>query len=319
MKKQIGMTRPAMSMHADRGAPGYAGQAYADSLAEFGQPVSLPRSGGYLLKRRIPGSGDADAMGCYPLFFCNAWSRLGEDLGALENEIVSVSLVADPFGDYTPADLEAVFDCVLPYKEHYLVDLDQPLEETGTKQQRRQALKALQGIRVEVCNDPPRFAGEWDRLYDNLRRRYDIQGIRSFSMHAFEAQLKIPGMVVLQAFHGETLVGAQLYFVQGDVVHCHLGAVTAEGYDTGAFYAMDYASFDYFAGRGRWLDLGGGAGICTSQQDGLSQYKQRWSSATRPVYFCGRIINRERYETLAQRINAPNTSYFPSYRAGEFR
>ena len=302
----------------DNRAEGYASPAYAESLADFGEPVFLPGCGGFLLRRRIPGTDEFDAMGCYPLFCCQEWSRLGDDLAKLPADIVSVALVADPFGDYTTGDLEAVFDCVVPYKEHFLVDLDRALEETGTKQHRKQALKALRKMRIEVCPDPASFSGEWDRLYDHLRLRYDIRGIRSFSKRSFEAQLNMPGIVVLQAIQEDRLVGAQLYFTQGDVVHCHLGAVSAEGYATGAFYAMDYFSYEYFAGRGRWLDLGGGAGIHTSPQDGLSQYKRRWSSMTRPVYFCGRILNHARYEQLARALHPEETTYFPVYRAGEF-
>ena len=66
---------------------GYAHPAYAHSLAEFGSPRPLPRSGGWLLERPIPGSPYRDAMGCYPLFAAQDWSRLYSDLDEISGGI----------------------------------------------------------------------------------------------------------------------------------------------------------------------------------------------------------------------------------------
>ncbi|MBN2161619.1 MAG: hypothetical protein JXR25_12640 [Pontiellaceae bacterium] len=297
---------------------GYASRAYAESLDEFGELLHLPRCDGYLLKRPISGSPFFDAMGCYPLFFCRDWSALEADLAALPESIVSVSLVADPYAAYTPALLKSTFDHVVNYKQHYVIGLENPLEKIGTKHHRREARLALRDIRVERCIDPAGFASEWDRLYDELRKRYEINGIRSFSLRSFERLLSMPEIVVLQAFCGERMLGAQLYFIQDDVVHCHLGAVNKEGYTCGAFYALDYASFEYFSGKAKWLDIGGGAGLCSKGSDGLSRYKQGWSSELHPVYFCGRIINPDAYRNLSFASGAADGGYFPAYRAGEF-
>src|SRR4051812_33133883 len=52
---------------------GYQGPGYVASLREFGRPLSLSRTGGFLLERAIPGTADRDAMGPYPLFCCRDW------------------------------------------------------------------------------------------------------------------------------------------------------------------------------------------------------------------------------------------------------
>jgi len=295
---------------------GYAGRAYAESLSEFGDLLRLPRCGGYLLRRPIPGTDRHDAMGCYPLFFCADWSALEADLAELRGGIVSVSLVADPFGDHSAAQLESAFDVVNPYRVHYIVDLEAPPEKTGSRHHRREARKALEKIQVEVCKDPPGFSGDWNKLYQALAVRHGIRGIRAFSRRAFERQLAIPGIVVHLAWCGGRLVGAQLFFQQDDVVHCHLGAVVDEGYETGAFYAMDRFAIGYFSGRARKLDLGGGAGLASTGDDGLSRYKKGWATETVPVCFCGRVADRDRYEALAP--PSGGTGYFPAYREGEF-
>ena len=122
----------------------------------------------------------------------------------------------------------------------------------------------------------------------------------------------MPEIVVHQAFHDDELVGAQLYYVQDDVVHCHLGAVTDKGYKKMAFYALDFYSFEYFSGKARLLDLGGGVGFSGSGDDGLSRYKRGWSAQTQPVYFCGRITNPERYAAVTSKLELENTHYFPN-------
>ncbi len=297
---------------------GYASHAYAASLGEFGELIHLPLSDGYLLKRGIPGTDEYDAMGCYPLFFCEDWARLKEDLTNLPADIVSVTLVTDPFGRYSKSDLDECFDVVNPFKHHFIVDLEEARDSIGTKHHRKEARKALKHIRVEACNDPVDCAESWYELYDNLRIRHNIQGIRAFSNEAFLKQLKMPEMVMHQAFYGDELVGAQLYLVQNDTVHCHLGAVTDVGYKRGAFYALDSYSYEYFGGTVRWLDLGGGVGCSGDGEDGLNLYKKGWSAETRPVYFCGCIMNPERYAALVRERGQEETHYFPAYREGEF-
>ena len=74
---------------------GYAAEEYARSLAEFGEPLALPKSGGWLLSRALPEGPGRDATGCYPLFCCADWNGLSDDLQSVPAEIVSVSLVAD--------------------------------------------------------------------------------------------------------------------------------------------------------------------------------------------------------------------------------
>ena len=103
---------------ADATAPGYLSARYARALSEFGAPRALPRSGGWLLERDIPEAQGRDAMGCYPIFACRDWRLLATDLAELEEHLVSVALVADPFGDHDRALLENCFDFLRPFKEH---------------------------------------------------------------------------------------------------------------------------------------------------------------------------------------------------------
>jgi hypothetical protein len=103
---------------------GYGHPAYAASLSEFGKPRHLQRSNGWLLERPIRDCGSRDAMGCYPLFVCSDWSRLGADLENIGEDLICVALVTDPLGEYDVSYLRECFpDVTIPFKEHFIVDL----------------------------------------------------------------------------------------------------------------------------------------------------------------------------------------------------
>ena len=121
---------------------GYLHPAYAESLAEFGTPYLLPASGGWLLKRPVPGVPYQDAMGCYPLFACRDWSQLGADLADIRTDLVSLALVADPFGIYEYTTLKRCFDTVSPFKDHFIIDLSLPLRTFVSAHHRYRGRKA---------------------------------------------------------------------------------------------------------------------------------------------------------------------------------
>ena len=96
---------------------GYLHPRYAESLCEFGEPLHLPRSGGWLLMRRVD-SNRADAMSAYPLFACLDWKSLKSDIDQLAKSLVSVVVVTDPFGDYDEALLRESFCDLQPPLSH---------------------------------------------------------------------------------------------------------------------------------------------------------------------------------------------------------
>ena len=94
---------------------GFSHPDYAASLAQFGSPRFLQSCQGWILERSNPGTACRDAIGCYPLFACRNWSQLPVDLKTLENDLVSLSLVTDPFGQYDLELLHECFDIVIPF------------------------------------------------------------------------------------------------------------------------------------------------------------------------------------------------------------
>ncbi|HMK83385.1 MAG TPA: GNAT family N-acetyltransferase, partial [Candidatus Bathyarchaeia archaeon] len=155
-------------------------------------------------------------------------------------------------------------------------------------------------------------------LFAFLVKRHKITGIRAFSKSAFAKQLRIPGMVMFRASSGGETVGLDLWYVQGQVAYGHLVACSPLGYKLSASYALKWFLIQYFADKVNWIDMGGTTGIEPDTDDGLTKFKRGWATGTRPVYFCGRILNDQIYSELVKAMGTPTSDYFPAYRAREF-
>jgi hypothetical protein len=299
---------------------GYLHSSYVHSLIEFGEPLELPASKGWILKRSISGTSEFDGMGCYPIFTCEKWFGLEKDLASFDNQLVSLAVVTDPFGEYNQQDLIRCFkDIVIPYKEHFIVDLQRQPKEFVAVHHQRNAHKAMKVIDVEICTEPLKYLDQWLALYNTLIERHNITGITRFSVDAFAKQLNVPGIVAFRARSDDKTVGMLLWYVQGNVAYYHLGAYSPDGYKLNASFALFWTLLGYFAGRGlRWLSLGAGAGIHGDANDGLTRFKQGWSTDTRTAYFCGRVFDRKKYQKIVETRGIPPTPFFPAYRLGEF-
>ena len=291
---------------------------YAESLSEFGRPRFLRASGGWILERGIPGTDARDAMTCYPLFSCQDWSRLAEDLEEIGGDLISLVLVTDPFGNYSEALLQNTFkDLVTRFKEHFVADLREGASSFVSRHHQYYAHKALEKVRIEFCEEPRQMTETWSALYAGLVARHELTGIKAFSQAAFAKQLSVPGIVMLRSTHEGETVGAHLWYMQGDVALSHLTASSPRGYEVMAAYALSWTALEFFSGKMRWIDWGAGAGLNPKASDGLTRFKRGWSNTTRPAYLCGRIFDQTKYEELASRNQSSGSNYFPAYRAGE--
>lgn len=299
-------------------ASGYLHPTYAGSHAMFGVPRVLPRCGGWIIERTIPGFGDTDAMGCYPIFACRDWSGLHLDIEELGSGLVSLALVTDPFGDYDEAYLRRCFpDVVIPFKEHYVIDLTKPRNQVISKHHRYEARKAFRDVRVEVVPDPPSFLDEWMRLHAHLVRKHRIEGVAAFSREAFAEQLATPGVVAMVAIHGGENVAAMLHTTHGNAAYAHILGCTGVGYEHGALYALIYAAIEHFSDSVGWLDIMGVPGRRDAGAAGIRQFKRGWTRETRTAWLCGVVLDRPRYERIVRATGTAGVAYFPAYRDGE--
>jgi hypothetical protein len=294
---------------------GYLHANYASSLSEFGRPVQLDRSGSWIIERAIPSSASIDAMGCYPLFCCAAWASLKDDFSEIERGVVSLTAVADPFGDWTPEMLSELFpDLCRPYKMHNVIDLRGVEPKPLAANHLRNIRRAQDRLQIEVLAEPSRHLLDWQELYANLIARHGISGISAFSKSSFEWQFCTPGLQAIGARRGDEWVGMTLWYEQGERAYYHLGAYSEEGYELSASFGIFSAAIEFFRKRRiRYLNLG--AGLDPKGEDGLSRFKRGWANAQRPVYICGRIFDREAYVALKPPRNVDHaTAFFPAYR-----
>lgn len=301
-------------------ASGYASSEYAEALTEIGRPRLLKSSGCWVLERAIPGSSYLDIMGCYPLCDCRDGEHLATDLAELGQEFICFSAVLDPFGEYDPDALATWFpERAIAFKEHFVVDLTVPYDQSVCAHHRRNARRALHDVTVEHLPKPQDYAQQWCQLYANLIRRHAIRGFAAFSESSLVKQLNVPGTVVFRAVRNGETVGMVIWYVSGEVGYYHLGAYSELGYELRSAFALFWISIDYFASGGlRWLNLGGGAGISNKQEDGLSRFKRGWTTCTRTAFFCGKVLNQTRYQELVDQSNTRDTTFFPAYRAADF-
>ncbi len=297
---------------------GYLSAEYAEAFKEFGQPLFLEKAGGWLLKRAVPNTQYSDAMGLYPLFGCKNWQALDQDLQQIANQLVSLVLVTDVFNrPHNKKFLEEQFDLVTLFKNHYVVDFNEPLPKIIHPRHRTYARKALKELKIEKDRPSPEIVTNWIELYRFLIKRHHITGIVAFSTQSFKQQFKVPGLHIFSARFKDAIVSMQLWFGDGQYAYYHLGASNELGYRFRASYGLMWFALHYFQQAGyQMADLGASAGL-QAKKDGLSQFKAGWSNLQLPAYLCGRIFNTELYFRLSQN-NATMNSYFPAYRMGEF-
>lgn len=297
---------------------GYAHARYAVSLKEFGEPRELRHCGGWILERAIPGTPYRDGMGCYPLFVCQDWSRLHEDMKEIASELVSLVLVVDPFATVNEEYLTKHFQIAKPFKRHFVADLTKNPESYVKARHRSYARSSLRDMQVEFCDEPLHYAEEWIKLYRNLIKRHNISGIRAFSEQSFLTQLETPGLIMVVGKHRGEVIAAHLIIICDDVAYYHLAAFSDEGYELRASYGLYWMTLTYLTERGiRYFDIGAAAGIEENEQDGLARFKRGWSNDSRIAYLCGSVLDDTKYSALVAACSS-RTDYFPAYRGGEF-
>lgn len=209
------------------------------------------------------------------MFTCGDWSRVCGDVEGLASELVSLTLVSDPFADEAVDALRGCFDRVQLFKQHYVVDLGLPTAGRTTRHHRYYARRARrQGIAVEKCDDPLRFLDDWVRLYEVLVERHDLEGIKRFSRDSFREQLAVPGIAMFRATYQRRTVAAQIWYLQDGNAHSHLQASDRTGYRMRAAYALYAEALEWLTDRCSHAALGAAAGSVTDHDDGLAQFKR---------------------------------------------
>ncbi len=289
----------------------YASAAYARVFEEIARPLWVDAWGAYVLTREIPGGGGRDAMGVYPLAPFRPDADLGAGLGWLKDQgLVSVGLVPDPATAPPLAELQAAFGLCAPFKTHLVVDYGREIR--FSKHHRYEARKALREVSVRVAPLADHLVA-WRGLYAELVERHEIGGMTAFSPGAFARLAAVEGLTAVAAFADDEIVSMHLWVTDATTGHGYslLAASSAEGYRRSAAYAVYDVSIRLFSDL-KTLNLGAGAGIST-EDDGLTRFKRGFANAEAQAWFCGAILDHDRYAAMSGGTTAHATP-FPAYR-----
>lgn len=292
---------------------------YIHSFSQWGQPVHLKASQSILVEREIKKTPYRDLMNAYPLFVCFNPSGLVEDFEALkqDSQRVAVLVISDPYIEDIKALKPAFPHVFKPFKQHHYIDFERPLNIS--KHHKYYANRALKQVDVELLSKPQDYLDEWCHIYKFLVKKHQFFGIKAFSKDAFQWQFKTPGLIVFVARYQSQIVSMHLWYKDPDrrIIYSHLAASNALGYELMASYAIYHQAIHYFSALDyQYIHLGSGAGLINQNEDGLSYFKRGWSNQKNETYLCGRILQPEIYEKLAQGYN--KHTYFPAYRVGDF-
>lgn len=301
------------------GEDGYASEPYVRALGHIGSPIALPQAGGWLLQRTSAAGTDACAP--YPLLVCQTPQALASDFDALMQPggPVSVTAVCDPMREgYDEALRTAFRDHWVAYKDHFVVDLQRPLEQTLSNHHARKVKRGEKRVTVEWAQGSALEAWEadWQSLYAALIAHHDIQGPAAFPPASLAAQLRVPGARATRARIAEQTVSMVVWYPAGEGMRYHLAGTNSEGYAASATYALFAAALRRFREEGcAWTHLGAGAGVRADESSGLTAFKAGWATHTRTAFLGGRILDPEAYQRWCEQVGvAAGGDFFPAYR-----
>jgi hypothetical protein len=289
----------------------YASEAYARTFPF--ESVWLPGSRTHVLLRPISGTERVDAMGCYPLCVLSGTDGLDADFALLRSRgVVSLVLVTDCLSQPGPDALAAKFDVCRPFKKHYTHDATAPNADYSKhhRDRVRRALKSCEVREVPLAE----HLDEWMKCYGTLVAKKGISGIQDFDRSYFEKLAAVPGFFLVGAFVEGRMESGHIWLRHERLAYAHLAASTPVGYKLRcAFPIYDYA---IRALREHCvIDFGGGAGLSTDGQDGLSQFKRGFANGERMNLLCGKVLNPEAYASLTAGRGVGAATFFPAYRA----
>lgn len=167
-----------------------------------------------------------------------------------------------------------MFDVVRTVKRRWIVDVTGDFERAVSPQHLRRAERALAGIAIEPCSDPPQYAAEWSRCYQAFAEARGMRGAAAFPERSLVAQLSVPGLRMYRALSGGRTVGFSLWMIQAPYAYGHLAAYTDDGRRHGVAYAFYREILRDLRTLGvARVDLGAGL----ADDDGRARWKSGWT------------------------------------------
>ncbi|WP_339930090.1 hypothetical protein [uncultured Brevundimonas sp.] len=288
----------------------YAGEAYARSLAHIGAPFAVPEWGGHVLARATPCGTREDAVGPYPLTVLGCDADIAAGLTRLKAaDLVSVVLVLDDRLRPAMTVLESAPVTVRQFKPHYVHDRSLGPVSYGKhhRYELRRALARTEVSEISLADHLP----DWERLYGALMARHGLGGLHGFPPVHHETLAGLASLRTFGAFIDGRLVSAHLFVTHDGHAMSHLAASAAEGYQSGAAYAVNDLALTELTDCAV-INFGGGAGMGDDPADGLVRFKKGFSNSVEPSYLFTAILDGDAYTALS--AGSADSGFFPAYR-----
>jgi len=288
---------------------GYLSQEYLDTFTRLGEVLSDPQTGSCLIKRKIPNTDYFDYISPYPFSFFPHRPKI-------DDRAISSLIITPPID---PIKTSEYIRYGQPYKDHYIVDLQDSSISKYSEQHKRNVNKAKGEIEINV--GPPSNL-QW-QCYQELMKRHSTPEdyITNYDLETFKKLFSVPGSLCFNNFllrsymvgMSRHFLGFGLFYIQNQDVYFHIGASTLEGYENGNSYLIINHAITVFKHLGyRYLILG--AEHTSGNNGGLSRFKSGWGSFIKTNKIIKHIHNQEIYDMLSKNVNK-ESKYFPLYRS----
>lgn len=185
---------------------------------------------------------------------------------------------------------------------------------SSTRKRIRKALK--DGVTYRITVNPDNL-DEFKNIYLQTMKRIDADPLYFFDDEYFSNCLKYFGenLILVEALFESEVIGAELHFLSGTVIHTHLSGSSSDHNYLSPVYVMTYAIVLWAKEQGVELIHSGG-GQTSEPDDSLYLFKKKFGKNTEFNYYIGyKIWNEEVYQQLTQLAKLdPSTEFFPSYR-----
>ena len=288
----------------------YAGAAYARGLGHIGRPFTVPEWGGHVLIRPTPCGRREDAIGPYPLAVLARDADIAAGLARLKAAgLVSAVLVLDDRLRPPLSALAGVPATFGRFKSHHVHDRSLGPIAYGKhhRYELRRARTCVSVAEIALADHLP----AWESLYGQLVARHGLGGSHAFASDHHAVLASLPGVRTFAAFVEDRLVSAHLFVTHDGHAMSHLAASAAEGYQSGAAYAVNDLALRELTDC-TLVNLGGGAGTADDPADGLVRFKKGFSNSVEPSYLLMSILDDDAYAALS--AGNAETGFFPAYR-----
>ncbi|WP_142825932.1 GNAT family N-acetyltransferase [Planococcus soli] len=245
--------------------------------------------------------------------FCQAFQAY-----CLEHNIVSEFVRFHPLID-NAADFKSCYTVL--FRRHTtgvtLKGFEDPVQEEFSGSTRKRIRKALKdGVTYRITLSPSNLDLFQD-MYIKTMQRVGAEDFYLFDNTYFQKIIDNLGdqLVLVEAVFDSQVIGAELHFHSGSVIHTHLSC-TVDGFNhLSPVYVMTYAIVLWGKERGvEFIHSGGG--VNPGPDDSLYLFKKRFGRNTEFDYYVGnKIWNEKIYQQLVQQTNSNSESgLFPAYR-----